>query len=114
MNIHSFPRPFIKAGEGLILKTSYNEYEGTGGPFHTKDDVLAYCIDDTKVILHDVGHIVDDITEEMAGHWLDRHPDIDPHDWVPPFVRYSANYEHFLSEFEEPEFAGYHMEAGRQ
>jgi len=104
---------FIKATEGLILRSEFGEYEGRTGPFHSTDDVLAYCDDQTRAILHDLGDRTEDISEDMAGHWLDQHPDIDPHDWVPPFVRYSANYEYFISEFEEPEPVGYHMEAGR-
>lgn len=113
MNIHTITRPVIRATEGLILKSNWNEYEGRGGPFHTVADVLAYCGDDTLVILHDMGDRVLDLTEDFASHWLDAHDGINAEDFVPPFVRHSMAYDIFLDEFEEPEFAGYHMEAGR-
>ncbi len=93
---------FIKASEGLILKTDRQEYEGRSGPFHTADDVLAYCDDHTLVVLHDLGDGTDDISEDMAGRWLDNRPDTTPHDFVPPFVRNSANYEIHCDEYEGP------------
>ena len=107
------PRPTIKAGEGLILKTDRDEYEGRGGPFRTTADILAYCDDRTLVILHDMGDRVVDLTEDMAGYWLDAQDGLEPDDFVPPFVRHSMAYDIYLDEFEEPEWAGYHMEAGR-
>lgn len=106
---------FISTAHGIILKTEFGEYLGKCGPFHSKEDVLDYCDDHTLCILHDQGDRTEDLSEDLAGYWLDLHPDISEDDFVPPFVRRSMNYEIAMDEREEPlGWVGFNLEAGRQ
>lgn len=94
---------FIRAGEGLITKTTDGEYIGQSGPF-SKAQVLHYTDDKTLVVYHDRGEDgVRDITEDTACDFLDAHPDYSPYEeeFVPPYVRNSIAWSKHIESYVE-------------